>query len=435
MSTFRSQVITKKGEELVARALAQDRAIHWTKASIGDGVPGVEMTGLETLVSPKLDAVLIDSENLGAVSEIILKFSNENITEEFKVKELGIFGQLEGDTESVLYSYSTAIDYSVVPINSNPFELQWSLYTQVTDGEKLDIKIKPVLQMLNKETADLLYVPMARTINKKPLTENIVLGNEDINSYHGALPDMHLNTPYTVEELFALKEGYYNVIQSGGNYGLTKLGLSVNDIYGYGVLFVESQKAPARSYTYVPHGSDKNGSATTNRKISKICLYHDSTGDMSSKGWRLYSDDKCCRYDVGDYWRTESTANPAVKWPGTTWQKVEGKVLIGTSSSHALGTEGGAETVTLKRANLPNVKIGTEAHIHTDPPHTHDYSSGVGGNGDGGSLDRAMTTYKTSAASGGNTGAAAPQTEPLGSGEAINIMSPYRAVNVWRRTA
>lgn len=159
MSTFRSQVITKKGEALVARALAQGGTIHWTKASIGDRIAEDEITGLESLVSPKLDAILIDSENLGAVSEIILKFSNENITEEFQVKELGIFGQIEGDTESVLYSYSTAVDYSVVPINSTPFELQWSLYTQVTDGEKLDIKIKPILQMLNKETADGLYEP------------------------------------------------------------------------------------------------------------------------------------------------------------------------------------------------------------------------------------------------------------------------------------
>lgn len=336
MSTFRSQVITKKGEELVARALAQGGSIHWTKASIGDGVPGVEMTGLETLVSPKLDAILIDSENLGAVSEIILKFSNENITEEFEVKELGIFGQLEGDTESVLYSYSTAIDYSVVPINSNPFELQWSLYTQVTDGEKLDIKIKPVLQMLNKETADKLY-----------------------------------------EQIFAKKTAH-------------------NKDFGTG-----SDEVPRGNHVH---------------------SFDETTG---------------CSIRIKQLFITEDTENPALTWPGTTWSKIEGRVLLGTSSGYALGVEGGTATVTLTKANLPNVKLKTDSHLHTKSPHTHTIT---GGYGTGNLLskprvssDNTQYTRYTGAAGGENTGAAAPMTEALGNGESFNIMNPYRAVNIWRR--
>ena len=41
-----------------------------------------------------------------------------------------------------------------------------------------------------------------------------------------------------------------------------------------------------------------------------------------------------------------------------------GRVPLGTSSSHTLGTSGGAETVTLQTANLP-------AHGHTIPAHGH----------------------------------------------------------------
>ena len=157
MSTFNPQTVTKAGEELIARALASKGTIQWTRVALGDGTPGGEATELEELVSPKLDAILINNEHLGRTAELIVKFSNESIEEEFDIKELGIFGRIEGDTESVLYSYTTATDCSTLPINSAPFEMEWAIYTQVTNGDKIDILINPTLQMLNKETADELY--------------------------------------------------------------------------------------------------------------------------------------------------------------------------------------------------------------------------------------------------------------------------------------
>ena len=157
MSKFNPQVITKKGEQLIARALSEKGVIHWTRIAIGNGSLGSDPTELEDLVSPKLDAILINSIPLGETSELIAKFSNEDIVEEFDIKELGIFGKIEGDAESVLYSYSTANDCSRLPINTTPFEMEWAIYTQVKNGDKIDILINPTLQMLNKETADELY--------------------------------------------------------------------------------------------------------------------------------------------------------------------------------------------------------------------------------------------------------------------------------------
>ena len=157
MSKFNPQVVTKKGEQLIARALSEKGVIHWTRIAIGNGSLGSDPTELEDLVSPKLDAILINSIPLGETAELIAKFSNEDIVEEFDIKELGIFGKIEGDAESVLYSYSTANDCSRLPINTTPFEMEWAIYTQVKNGDKIDILINPTLQMLNKETADELY--------------------------------------------------------------------------------------------------------------------------------------------------------------------------------------------------------------------------------------------------------------------------------------
>jgi len=43
---------------------------------------------------------------------------------------------------------------------------------------------------------------------------------------------------------------------------------------------------------------------------------------------------------------------------------LQGKVIIGESGSHAIATDGGAETVTLSTGEIPS-------HTHTNSPHTH----------------------------------------------------------------
>jgi hypothetical protein len=194
-----------------------------------------------------------------------------------------------------------------------------------------------------------------------------------------------------------------------------------------------------------------------------------------------------CYYGIGDYWITESTTNPATKWVGTTWTKVEGRVLLGTSSEYALGTQGGKSSISLALANMASHSHGfsgttnttgnhyhqggnhrhlVDNHAHTQPGHTH--NSGIGSTAgsttyyrDANSLtghDRSPNYGKgfISTSGGDNTGSASPYTNyqnpntsttgnhnhtisgttgSSGSGSAFNIMNPYRVVNIWRRTA
>lgn len=121
---------------------------------------------------------------------------------------------------------------------------------------------------------------------------------------------------------------------------------------------------------------------------------------------------------------------------GTTWQKQEGRFLIGSSSSYAIGSTGGSATTTLSKANLPAIKLKTEAHIHTQPAHNHganrfNYTSR---NTQGGSYSVADILVGGPLNAGGeSTGSASPYTEQLGSGTAFNNMPPYLAVNIWKR--
>ncbi|MGB6128867.1 MAG: hypothetical protein WBG30_08965, partial [Psychrilyobacter sp.] len=148
----------------------------------------------------------------------------------------------------------------------------------------------------------------------------------------------------------------------------------------------------------------------------------------------------------GDYLQTENATHPATRWIGTTWIKLEGRVLLGTSSGYALGSQGGATTITLTKANLPNIKLKTDSHLHTKSPHTHyfnvcrDASEGaISGSTKpgGGDPNQYGGTFNvtTSSSDGGNTAAAAPYTEALGNGAAFNVMNPHRTVHIWRRTA
>ena len=127
---------------------------------------------------------------------------------------------------------------------------------------------------------------------------------------------------------------------------------------------------------------------------------------------------------------------------GTTWEKQEGRFLLGSSSSYALGSTGGSSNITLTEANIPRHRHQADSTTATIPAHTHsitlqnhsgdNYSANrVGWGADNLAGDNA--TVNTSSAGGGSTGAIAPYTSYVGSGTPFNNMPPYLAVNIWKR--
>lgn len=141
---------------------------------------------------------------------------------------------------------------------------------------------------------------------------------------------------------------------------------------------------------------------------------------------------RICPHRIGEEIEFSDSTDPNALWAATTWTQItDGRVTLASSNDHALGSTGGAETVTLTTDQIPS--------------HTHNEC--INGNGADG-WDHNFGAMVSAPASGGNyagymaqllgwSGSSSKRvtTESTGGGQAHNNMQPWRAVNRWKRVA
>lgn len=123
-------------------------------------------------------------------------------------------------------------------------------------------------------------------------------------------------------------------------------------------------------------------------------------------------------YPVGSIYMNVNSTNPGTLFGGT-WEQIQGKFLLGMSSSYPAGSQGGEATHTLTESEMPN--------------HNHVAFYGITGAVDdylGGSAE----DYGLRKASYGS-GISTYETSSNGGGAAHNNMPPYLSIYIWKRTA
>lgn len=105
-----------------------------------------------------------------------------------------------------------------------------------------------------------------------------------------------------------------------------------------------------------------------------------------------------------------------------TWEKVVGRFLLGSSSSHKAGSTGGEEKHKLTTNELPShnhtTQLGIGSYVTIDDNSSARYGIATG----------SFVQMSWGPNSGKYTG-------KTGGGQAHNNMPPYLSVDMWRRTA
>lgn len=114
-------------------------------------------------------------------------------------------------------------------------------------------------------------------------------------------------------------------------------------------------------------------------------------------------------YPVGSIYMNVNNINPQSVFGGS-WEKVEGKFLLGSSATYLLGTQGGEASHTLTLSEMPK-----HNHIMTF------YTGNPGGFQSGQQVAPTNSITRT--------------TEMAGNNQPHNNLPPYLVVNIWKRVA
>lgn len=148
------------------------------------------------------------------------------------------------------------------------------------------------------------------------------------------------------------------------------------------------------------------------RMVGELVLWA-GTGAPNADNLLLCDGSHVSNVDYPDLWNIIGTTYGGTGETDFALPDLQGKVAIGENGSHALGSAGGSETVTLTTAEMPS-------HAHTDLGHSHSEITATP------SVAELPVVPVPAAVPGiGVTGIGAANIQASGGGNAHNNMQPY----------
>lgn len=142
-------------------------------------------------------------------------------------------------------------------------------------------------------------------------------------------------------------------------------------------------------------------------------------GDTASRG-RILD----LVYPVGTVYKSFNPKSPA-EWLGGTWEKIEGRVLLGAGEEYPVGSVGGEAAHKITVREMP-IHDHTQSAV-TDDGNNNPVVNHIKAGSFSGATQPLSYGYKSSSQSN------YVKTQPAGGDEPHNNMPPYISVYIWRR--
>lgn len=189
MASFGRLVLTSAG--LQAQAMAQGgTALKFSKIKMGDGTVTGNIAALTDLKSAKVTLNITDGELKNSSYTVAAFFSNEDLTEGFYWKEIGLFIE-DASGKDVLYAYANAgSNYDFIPATQDEAYAKW-IRVAVAVGNATNISIA--------DYDGIIYLDYLTFENYKAEAEEIrIRGGRAVtgNSYSGKSSDNGIDILY-----------------------------------------------------------------------------------------------------------------------------------------------------------------------------------------------------------------------------------------------
>ena len=159
MASFNGFILTNKGRELLAKAVAGEQ-LTFTKMEVGDGTFTGDIKTLTALVNKKDDFNINQIENQGN-GQVILKaiINNQSTATGYYIREMGVFAH-GADSVEILYAYNKAMEADYFPAfnSSNVVEVEYQNIIIVDQAQNVTAVIDPSLTYITKEEVSNTYV-------------------------------------------------------------------------------------------------------------------------------------------------------------------------------------------------------------------------------------------------------------------------------------
>ena len=164
MARFNDAYLTDAGADLIAQSITDGVKIDFVRMEIGDGEYTEEEKSKDVLrkrtsLKNKRQESSFNSVEKAKDSAVKLKaaIDNRNVTNGYRMTEIGIFAKASGDTASdgVLYSIAVAIEADYMPPESTPITYIQEFYTKVGNAENVEITVSTGVYALAEDLAEL----------------------------------------------------------------------------------------------------------------------------------------------------------------------------------------------------------------------------------------------------------------------------------------